>query len=596
MDPDRPTPSRLSAEAAGALPRSVLLTLLFAFALPGLFARDLWPEDAAAFGHMWTMAHGSAADWWFPNVAGLATPQDGPLPFWLGALAIRALGGWLGEVGASRLSVLFWFAVAALSVWSATRRLGRSDRAQPIAPAFGLDTEPRDYARLLADIAALLLVSTLGILVTLHVTSSDTVIVAIAAAALYGLSLAIERPIAGAALAGVCAGALALSHTAQLAAGVLLGCDVGLGLCARPMRPRWLTVTVCTGCALAVAASGPVAGLVLMSHPGSPMALGWRPWPSFSLELLGPGDAIWLGRNATWYVWPLWPLAGWSLYAWRHHLRAAHIALPASLLAGQVLALLTAAPLDQSKLVLTIAPMAVLAAFGFPTLRRTLDQWVDWFAISIYTLFIVFVWAYFLALIAGTPRAMANSVMRLIPGYTPDASTAPLLIALAVTGIWVGLVVWRIRRRPPFLWRGALLSAAGMTSLWLIAVALFLPAANYNRSYRVLAEQVGHRIASGGGGLRAHEPGRRGRYGKRHGKDGVLEHRRVFWDGSCYCETAWRNHMRDHMRNHVILCVARRHGQTGDFFLALEQMSLLLDLFPFVRIRGRGLALDDRLP
>jgi len=217
---------------------------------------------------------------------------------------------------------------------------------------------------------------------------------------------------------------------------------------------------------------------------------------SVSLDSLG-GSAVWLVRNATWYVWPLWPLALWALYAWRHHLRAAHIALPASVLAGLLLALLAATPLNESKLVLTIAPMAVLAAFGFPTLRRTLDQWVDWFAISVYTLFVVFVWAYFLALITGTPRAMAASVMRLIPGHTPDASSVPLLIALAVTGIWIALIVWRIRRRPPFLWRGALLSAAGMTCLWLIAVALFLPAANYNRRYRVLAEQVGRHVPSG---------------------------------------------------------------------------------------------------
>ena len=122
FDRDRPTPSRLSAEAAVALPRLALLMLLAVFALPGVIGRDLWPEDASAFGRMWTMAHGTAADWWFPNVAGLATPQDGPFPFWLGAVAIRTLGRWLGEPEASRLSALAWFSVAALSMWGATRQ------------------------------------------------------------------------------------------------------------------------------------------------------------------------------------------------------------------------------------------------------------------------------------------------------------------------------------------------------------------------------------------------------------------------------------------------------------------------------------------
>jgi hypothetical protein len=47
------------------------------------------------------------------------------------------------------------------------------------------------------------------------------------------------------------------------------------------------------------------------------------------------------------------------------------------------------------------------------------------------------------------------------------------------------------------LWRGAFLSAAGMTALWLVAVTLFLPAADYNRSYRVLARQIGQKVPAG---------------------------------------------------------------------------------------------------
>jgi 4-amino-4-deoxy-L-arabinose transferase-like glycosyltransferase len=166
-------------------------------------------------------------------------------------------------------------------------------------------------------------------------------------------------------------------------------------------------------------------------------------------------------------------------------------------LAGLAAALACAAPLDEPKLVTTIAPLAVLAALGFPTLRRTLEQWFDWFAISAYTLFLAFVWAYFLALVTGSPRAMAASVRRLISGHAPGASVGPLLVALAVTGLWLALIVWRVRHRPAALWRGALLSASGMTALWLTVVALFLPAADYNRSYRALSEEIGRQVPPG---------------------------------------------------------------------------------------------------
>ena len=57
--------------------------------------------------------------------------------------------------------------------------------------------------------------------------------------------------------------------------------------------------------------------------------------------------------------------------------RLRHIALRCLSTVGLALALGAAAPLDESKLVLTIAPLAVLAAFGFPTLRRTLEQWFE---------------------------------------------------------------------------------------------------------------------------------------------------------------------------------------------------------------------------
>jgi 4-amino-4-deoxy-L-arabinose transferase-like glycosyltransferase len=496
FDRDRPTPSRLSAEAAVPLPRLALLTLLLAFALPGVFGRDLWPEDASAFGRMWTMAQGSAADWWFPNVAGLPTPQDGPFPFWLGAAAIRLLGGWLGETTASRVVALFWFLVAAVSMWAATRRLAATEQAHPLTPAFDRETETRDYARLLADISVLLFVSTLGILVTLHVTSADTVSVALVAAALYGLSIVPERPIAGAALAGACAGALALSRGPVLAAGLLAGCDLGLALANR-RRTAWLTVAICTMSALAIAAVWPAVAGWQLPRSAAPLASVWLHTLTSTHGLLTRDDGIWLLRNASWYVWPLWPLAAWAVYAWRHHLRAAHIAFPAAVLAGLVVALASAAPLDESKLVVTIAPLAVLAAFGFPTLGRAREQWVDWFAIAVYTLFIAFIWAYFLALISGAPRAMAASVLRLIPGFHPGKSLLPLVLALVVTGLWIALIIWRLRRHPPVLWRGAFLSAAGMTSLWLIAVTLFLPAANYNRSYRALAQQIGQRVPAG---------------------------------------------------------------------------------------------------
>ena len=72
----------------------MLFALLVAYMVPGLFGRDPWSlEDASAFGVMWTMAQGGLADWLLPGVVGQPLPEEGPLPFWVGAVLIRGASG-----------------------------------------------------------------------------------------------------------------------------------------------------------------------------------------------------------------------------------------------------------------------------------------------------------------------------------------------------------------------------------------------------------------------------------------------------------------------------------------------------------------------
>jgi hypothetical protein len=64
------------------------------YVVPGLIGRDPWRyEDATGFGVAWTMAFAGSgpADWLMPNVLGVPLADEGPVPFWLGAIAMRAL-------------------------------------------------------------------------------------------------------------------------------------------------------------------------------------------------------------------------------------------------------------------------------------------------------------------------------------------------------------------------------------------------------------------------------------------------------------------------------------------------------------------------
>src|SRR5687768_6090178 len=106
----RPSPARVTEAAAAKLPRWMFFGLLAVYIVPGLFGHDPWTlEDASAFGVMWTMAHGDAVASWLPSVVGEPLPEEGPLPFCIGALMIRLFGGIFGDIVAARLVTVLWF-------------------------------------------------------------------------------------------------------------------------------------------------------------------------------------------------------------------------------------------------------------------------------------------------------------------------------------------------------------------------------------------------------------------------------------------------------------------------------------------------------
>lgn len=485
----RLSPARVSVAAATQLPRWALFTLLVAYIAAGLFGRDPWlPEDAAGFGIIVTMAHGSVADWWLPNIAGEWLAEEGPLPFWVGAVFVRLLGPLLGDAQAARLSSALWFALGTTALWYASYRLARRTEAQPVTFAFGGEAAPRDYGRMLADIAVLLLLGTIGIVLRMHETTAETAAIALVGSALFGLVLALDAPVRGAVIAGVSIGALGLSRGPWPAAWLLLAALTVVWLVLKDARGR--PAAALLAASLGVVLVWPLGALTTPEALRSDYFGQWRHLAGESLGLARLTDLAWIGRNVAWYTWPLWPLAAWTAYAWRHALRLPHIAVPGLALLALVGALLSQRPVADSALMLLVPPLVLLAAFGATSLRRSLDNLIDWFAIATFSLFALAAWIYFVALTTGTPPKMSASVMRLVPGFEPRVHPLAMGIALVATGGWVGLVTWRIRRRPPMLWRGPVLAATGLVMLWLLAVTLYLPAVNYNRSYAPIAAEV----------------------------------------------------------------------------------------------------------
>ncbi len=491
---ERPSPARVSAAAAAKLPRAVLLALLVAYIASGLFGRDPWQEDdATGFGIMWSLAHGPG-DWLLPNVAGELVTADGPLAFWAGAAFIAALGHLIGDVAAARLPVMLWFFLATGALWYATLRLARREEAQPVAFAFGGEASSRDYGRMLADVAVLLLLGTIGPIVSLHETTSEPAAFALSCAAIYGLVLSLERPYVGALTAGLSLGLLLLARGAQPALWLSLA---ALPLVAGTMRPRLrlqaavlmfvISVAVPAGWLLAVLASHGETGSAYLSawFAGGLQGFGW---PSAD-------SLLWLLRALPWYTWPLWPLAAWALYAWRHGVGRPHIAMPAVLLVAGFTGLLSTPSPSAADVVFIVAPLVLLAAFGVVSLRRAAENTIDWFAITAFCLSSLALWAYFVAMHAGVPPKMNTSVLRLTAGFVPPLHWPEVAIAAAATGLWLALVIWRVRQSATAMWRGPMLAATGLVALWVGFSALFLSAVDHRRSFALPAQHVAAEIA-----------------------------------------------------------------------------------------------------
>lgn len=180
--------------------RMAIVLMVCAYLVVGTFWRAPWKADEPySFGIVLNIIE--RGDWVVPNVAFEPFVEKPPLMYWSGALAALAVPE-LPPHRAVRLAVLFWMALACLSVWRAARLLRGEARdwrmrvgAQLAWPGAdpgrarrlaGLDaggTALRDYA-----LGALLLfVGCIGLVEHVHKFIADVPQLAGTAMALYGL-------------------------------------------------------------------------------------------------------------------------------------------------------------------------------------------------------------------------------------------------------------------------------------------------------------------------------------------------------------------------------------------------------------------------
>jgi len=485
-------PVRLPAAATNALPRWGLFALCLLYILPGLVGRAPWKEDAAGFGIMWTMANGTLDDWLWPHVAGLPMPEQGPLAYWAGALCIKLFGWLLGDVLAARVSTIAFFLLGSLSVWYATYLLGRRPDAQPLKLAFGGQPEPRDYGRTLADGALLIYLGSLGVLIHSHLTMPGSLQIALVAYSLYAaVRLSEAGTLRAAAMLGLGLGALVLARGWTTPVAIFVGLAILARLTDRRVLLRMVAVSLPV--ALAITLAWTVTCGMLRPFNSSPYD-AWMGWNLRQLGLPSFGAIGYALKAGLWMSWPAWPFAAWAIYAWRRQDRPLHIAGPLAFLVPAMLLVLIHPSPDESLLLPWLPPLAILAAFGLPTMKRGAINAVDWYSVMTLTAVAVYIWLAWFVVQTGWPKSVAPNALKLVPGFRPEFHLLPFLVAAAASVGWILLVHWRISRRPSVLWRAVVLSSGGVILCWLLLMTLAVHWIDYRRNYAAVARQVSAHI------------------------------------------------------------------------------------------------------
>jgi 4-amino-4-deoxy-L-arabinose transferase-like glycosyltransferase len=489
-------PVRLPAAATRALPRLALLALCLLYILPGLIGRDPWKnDDASGFGIMWTMAHGSLADWLAPNIVGLPMPEEGPLAFWLGAICIHLFGWLLGDAMAARIAPILFFLLGSSAVWYVTYLLGRRPEAQPLKLAFGGQPEPRDFGRTLADGALLIYLGCLGLLIQTHSTTADSLEVSLVALSLYVATRLFES---GAwrhsVWLGLVFGLLILTRGWTVPLMLWLSLLALACIHVRQLMPRLLAVTA----PLALLVAGLWVFACIELHPdGSAPVHDWMAWNLSQLGGPNWSTLQYLISNGIWFMWPAWPFAIWAVYAWRRQHEALHVTLPLTFLAGLIALALLNSHGDEGDLVPMLPMLAILAAFGLPTMKRGAINAVDWFSVTTLTTCAGFIWIGWIAKQTGWPAQIAKNAFKIAPGFKPEFNWIAVIVAAAATAGWIWLVYWRVSRRPSVLWRAVVLSSGGVILCWLLLMTLWMPWGNYIKSYAGVAHEIADELSPG---------------------------------------------------------------------------------------------------
>ncbi len=442
--------------------KAVLLGLLCLIWLgTGLVGHDPWkPDDAFSFRMIYSMLH--HGDWLVPTLAGEPFLDKPPLYYWTAALSAKLFSPLLPLHDGARLASGFYTALTLLFIGLAGRRL------------YG---ENRGWA------AAIILIGCLGMLVRAHQMVTDLALLAGCAMMLFGFALSQER---------------------HWRAGILIGTGMGIGFMSKGfispiffvliaaslpvLFQNWRTRHYYSSLAIACLFALPwltIWPFLLYQHSPNLFAdWAWTHnignWISYAKS--GPGkDAFYYLENLPWLAWPALPLGAWVV--WKSRKRLAQrddLQLPLVSFVVMFIALSFSASIAELFALPMLLPITLLATASLSMLKRGAANALDWFGIMTFALLAILMWWGWAGLLLDNNAKITHWLKDFQPGFEPELHTAPFVIAIIATVLWV-VMVWRVGRS---MRRATLNWTSGITLIWILTMTLWLPWLDSGKSYR----------------------------------------------------------------------------------------------------------------
>ena len=142
-------------------------------------------------------------------------------------------------------------------------------------------------------------------------------------------------------------------------------------------------------------------------------------WKRASWRGLRGKASPYLLKYGIWFAWPAWPFAGWRCHAWRRRRAALRISLPLTFFGALMILGWMNIYSEEAILLPLLPPLAILAAFGLPTMKRGAINAIDWFSVMTLTTCAGFISGW-MAKETGWPAQIARNAFKLAPGFRPE--------------------------------------------------------------------------------------------------------------------------------------------------------------------------------